>query len=1167
MPLNIKKCLVGCLFLILILQNSVGQSLSNLTVKSIDIQADTLILDSLSLLGESFYIEGVDTSDYELDAINGRLIIKNKSLLGKTYTCSYRTYPFRLNKPYTHKDTNSIEKNLYDPINPLMLIEEKTSDILSLSDESLTSSGSLSRGITIGNNQDLALNSNLNLQLSGNLSEDVSILANITDKNIPIQPEGNSRQIQEFDKIFIQLKYKEKVSLLAGDIEDNNMPETYFMRFTKKGQGLIGDAFLQSTTKKGDTLNYRVKISGAIAKGTFNRQYINAIEGNQGPYRLHGANNESNIIVLSGSERIYIDGKRLERGDDADYVIDYNAGELTFTARQLITKDKRIVAEFEYSDLNYVRGFTHINTSAQHKRWNISFNFYDEEDFKNQSNQLDLNSHHVAFLQTIGNQLDKAYFPYIDSLSYSSDEVRYKMVDTLIHGVRYDSVFVQSTNKDSAYYRLGFTLVGEGNGNYVLAKSAVNGKVHVWIAPINGIPQGNYEPIMLLITPKRTQMYDLKMNYELTKNTFVNIETALSNNDLNTFSSIGNSQNVGFAMRFMLENTVDLQKRKNKGKDVVWKMHNVLNYETKNKLFDPIENYRDVEFVRNYNLTDSLLDAAEHFANAQIGFYRKNYGRIQWNSHVFFIPTHSWNAHRHNFVTDMKINTYKLFVDASALQTTSPEYTSVFVKHKEIVSKEFRYFEIGVREEMEYNELRDQVANVLLSSSYAFNEAGIFLKNNDSLHKSFAYHISYDNRIDKNVFHRSLDISSIAHEIKAGADFLKFANHPLRLTASYRNLTYKDSLATTQIPENTLLTNADYQGRFLKGAIQVGVFYELGSGMEQKNAYSYLKVADGQGVYQWIDYNQNGIEELDEFEVAMYKDQANYIRVWMVSNEYIKTYNNSLTQSIALRPMSVWGNKTGFKKFMARFANITTYQTQLKQKNHNFMDIINPFYKNINDTNLVNTFMLFRNAFSFNQHSTLWGLDAIYNKNKNKILMVNGFESTDKEDWQLSGRIRFLKNYMFTLNYYYANYLKLSEYFTSRNFNINAYKVEPVFSFQHHNKLTINLVYYYGEKYNRLHIEKSFTHKVSTDINIRMPKNAIIYMQLSYYHIDFKGEANGSVAYEMLEALQPGHNGVFNVSYQTNLFKNLQLNLLYDGRVSPNTPMIHTGSVEVRAFF
>lgn len=114
------------------------------------------------------------------------------------------------------------------------MIADKTDDkYLELSDAYLMSSGSLSRRIMLGNNQDMALQSNLNLQLSGYLSENLSILANITDKNIPIQPEGNTRQIQEFDKIFIQMKYKEKVSLWAGDIESNS-EGTHFMRFTKK---------------------------------------------------------------------------------------------------------------------------------------------------------------------------------------------------------------------------------------------------------------------------------------------------------------------------------------------------------------------------------------------------------------------------------------------------------------------------------------------------------------------------------------------------------------------------------------------------------------------------------------------------------------------------------------------------------------------------------------------------------------------------------------------------------------------------------------------------------------------------------------------------------------------------------------------------------------------
>ena len=51
------------------------------------------------------------------------------------------------------------------------------------------------------------------------------------------------------------------------------------------------------------------------------------------------------VIVISGSERVYVNGVLLKRGENNDYTIDYNAGEIVFTSLFTITSEMRISIE------------------------------------------------------------------------------------------------------------------------------------------------------------------------------------------------------------------------------------------------------------------------------------------------------------------------------------------------------------------------------------------------------------------------------------------------------------------------------------------------------------------------------------------------------------------------------------------------------------------------------------------------------------------------------------------------------------------------------------------------------------------------------------------------------------------------------------------------------
>ena len=502
---------------------------------------------------------------------------------------------------------------------------------------------------------------------------------------------------------------------------------------------------------------------------------------------------------------------------------------------------------------------------------------------------------------------------------------------------------------------------------------------------------------------------------------------------------------------------------------------------------------------------------------------------------------------------------------ASYLNSDGTERTN-FLRHFTNISQDIKILKVGFEDILEDNRRYLDGDPTLQSNSYRFYDWKAYISTLDTSKNELELY--YRERYDW--FSDSIQLAQATRAQNVGfiTGFTKNPAHTVRLIVNYRRLDVLDSTLFNAQPENTVLNRLEHNLKLWKGAFTTATFYEIGSGLELKKEFVYIQVNPGQGTYTWIDYNGDGVKDLGEFEIAQFSDQGEYIRVFIPTNTYVRTYANQFSTSVFFRPERVWRGKKGMLKFLSRFSDQVIYKVNRKTSYEDGLTALNPFIYTISDTNLVSISTSFRNTFYFNKTNSVFGANYSYQENGSKVLLSNGFDSRLHTFHE--GRIRWniSKYYNLRVNGRLGRKKSRSDYTTGRDYFIEYHEIEPTFSYQPGSLFRIALNGKYAEKLNNSDLrEKAIIRDVGVELRINQKQKGSFNARFNYIIIDYTAAANTSLAFEMLEGLKAGNNFTWGVTYQRKVAKNLQLNFTYNGRKSEDNSAIHTGGMELRAFF
>ncbi len=1142
-----------------------GQSASNYHIDIFTVSPDTshhtLPLSKSFILPSTIAvtIDSIQIMDYTYDRDLNAVILTSVSKFSQTRTVSiaYHYLPVRMKKDYALRsiiiksDSTASPRSMVTGISP-------DAGYSNLFGSELSKSGSINRGFLVGTNNDFTVSSGFRLQMIGKLTDEIDITAALTDENTPIQPQGSTQTLQEIDNVFVEIASPQYKATVGDFVYSQSGSE--FFTITRKLQGARIKAEYPDLFS-----GTQATVTGATARGKFNSLNISGIEGVQGPYRLTGRNNERNIIIIAGSEKVFVDGTEMIRGESNDYTIDYGSAELTFTTRRLVTGMSRIVIDYEYSDRQYTRNIVGMHSvTALSNSFSIGVNYFREGDDPDAPIDLVLTDDDKELLRQTGNSYATKSGVFDAGLdSNGIGKGNYRRIDTLINAVPI-SLYRYEPGTTSSVYNIVFSVVGERNGNYI--------REGIGRYTFAGIGSGNYAPVIIVPSPQLHQQYSLQTKYAVGKSFILDGEFAASDADPNRFSRIGDDMNAGQAYKFHLRYAPE---------KVVVAGKNIGSFDVSlserfvDSRYTPVDRINDVEFGRKWS-TDSLkltTAASEETREGRIVYMPIAGLSIQTGTGTL-VRGNQFSSRRYDGGLDVNTETMpkvSYFAEFITGDEKSSNIYSEWFRQKGYA--EYSVFSVNpsIRFENERRTVKESISDSLFSPSFGFVSYAPKISVTGIAHIELSSEFEW----------RLNDGYSSGAVIRQSSSFTQSYAFVMRETydlsvstlLTLRTLRFEPAFQAENTNQKTTLMKIQSRYRPFSGGVDIDLFYDIATQRTAALERVFYKVRKGEGLYVWNDANGNSIVDLsDENEFRPDRYDGEYNAIIINSDNYRPVINLKASTRIKIVPRQFLSGTKGLLGMIGNsLSSESFFRLEEKSTEQNFEKIYfldHRYFLHPTTTLYGLQFMqhdvfLFDNKpeysfrFRFNQKVGLSryssGMEKNYTRERSvrsRFLVSNDlYNQTDivwKDDNAITPSLINQTRQIETV----ALVTDIS-YKPEANVEF-GFKIETSQSTDHPGAVPV-IADYNGQSFRIVYGFKG-NGQVRSDFS---REETVVQSQTVNY----------SLPYELTSGREIGKQYLWSFASEYRFTGNIQFSAQYNGRTTRSIGIIHTGKVELRAFF